>query len=106
MCVRCGNCCRGEGIVRLAEGEPEKIAAFLGVTTEEFVNAKTELALDRRGLVLKDDPETGDCIFFRGGDCEINDVKPRQCRGFPTEWNNEGWENICEGAKSRKQEGL
>ena len=35
-------------------------------------------------------------IFLDGIDCTIQAVKPRQCRGFPNEWNFAGWRKHCE----------
>jgi Fe-S-cluster containining protein len=97
QCRQCGNCCRPEGYVILAEGEPERIAAFLGMSTDEFMERYTRLTEDRQRLSLVEKPDHA-CIFLDDeSGCEINDVKPRQCRDFPYRWNFEGFEKICAG---------
>ena len=99
-CVMCGNCCRWSGYVRLREKEVDAIAEFLDMDVSDFIEQYTRLTDDRRGLSLteKDD---GSCIFFNEEEssCDINDVKPVQCRNFPYLWNFEGWENECEGGR-------
>ena len=53
-CQGCGACCRiPNGIVRVSESEISRIAAFLGMTDEEFIATETDVAPDRKGLVLK-----------------------------------------------------
>ena len=37
-CRRCGNCCKWHGYVRLKEHEIDKIAEFLKLELEEFLN--------------------------------------------------------------------
>ena len=99
-CRRCGTCCKWEGYVRLTENEIDLIADFLGLDVMEFTRKYTVLTEDRRNLSLieKDD---GSCIFYnatRPG-CDINAVKPLQCRNFPLIWNFPGWEQLCQGKK-------
>lgn len=99
-CLRCGACCRHPGEVRLREGEPEAIAAVLGMTVLEFTAAFTRLREDRRGLSLADGP--GDaCIFLEpaAAACRIQAAKPRQCRDFPSTWRYEDWEAVCPAAR-------
>ena len=81
----------------LAQGEPERIAEFLGLRLDTFMKRYTRLTEDRQrlSLVEKDDCS---CIFLDPeAGCEINDAKPRQCRDFPHHWNFEGFEDICAG---------
>ncbi len=99
-CVRCGACCRWQGYVRLKGEEIERIAGFLGITTQEFIDEYTYLTHDRKSLSLVDQ-EDGTCVFYRPGEppaCFIQDVKPEQCIGFPEKWAHEGWEDDCGGA--------
>ncbi len=62
-CLRCGNCCRHTGEVRLEKGEIETIAASLGIDAITFTSRYTRLRDDRRGLSLLDQPD-GSCIFL------------------------------------------
>ena len=96
-CARCGNCCRWHGWVRINDREIDGIAAFLGMTPEDFIDRHTVIAGDRRGLSLAE-RSNGECIFFKDGEissCLIDPVKPQQCRDFPDKWNFPGWEKEC-----------
>lgn len=100
-CLRCGECCRWAGCVKLASGEAEAIAAYLGIPEQRFFDEYTRIAPDRSCLALTERP-TGECIYLEiDGDgnscCLINPVKPRQCRDFPVVWNFPGWEKECRG---------
>lgn len=101
-CVRCGNCCRWSGPVRVSDEEIAKIAEFLQINEMDFIEQFTTLTHDRRGLTLLENSD-GSCIYLEetceGSGCKINPVKPKQCSDFPYKWNFSGWENECEGAK-------
>jgi len=94
LCERCTNCCRWPGDVKVSEKEITAIASFLKVEEAEFIGTHTRLRSDRRGLSLIDQPD-GSCIFLDGQDCQIQPVKPAQCRGFPNAWNFPGWREVC-----------
>lgn len=103
-CLRCGSCCRWPGCVKLAPGEAEAIAAYLGVPEAEFFEHYTRIAPDRSCLALTDLP-SGACIYLAETPeglsfCRINPVKPRQCREFPEHWNFPGWQECCEGGRA------
>ena len=85
-CQCCGNCCRWPGVVRLAEGESERIASALSISVEEFTERYTDLAPDRRGLVLKCHPDGACCFLTQDNLCMVNAVKPVQCASFPYTW--------------------
>ena len=54
VCLRCGACCRiKDGIVRVSDAEIARIAAFLGMDEADFIENETDVAPDRKGLVLK-----------------------------------------------------
>lgn len=94
-CLKCGNCCTIKGTVRLADGEADAIAVHLGVSVEVCVRDYTELSSDRHALILKDSND-GSCIFLQPDRlCRIDRVKPKQCLGFPSNWNYEGWKKVC-----------
>ena len=94
QCERCTNCCKWPGFVRLGEGEPEKIAAHLGINVHEFIQDYTELLPNRQALGIISRPNH-ECIFLEGRDCAIQAVKPKQCQGFPNTWNFAGWREVC-----------
>jgi len=99
VCLGCGNCCRPGGYVRLREGEAEAIAEFLGVGVGEFIQTQTRVTDDRRHLSLLENAD-GSCVFLTPDSrCEINPVKPAQCRGYPREWRTEILDAACAGRK-------
>ncbi|MBQ6247010.1 MAG: YkgJ family cysteine cluster protein [Kiritimatiellae bacterium] len=95
-CRRCGACCRiKDGIVRVSDAEIARIADFLGMTEAEFIDRETEVAPDRRGLILKSRPD-GACAWLSDDNlCRINPVKPDKCRTFPLEWVNSDSFKVC-----------
>lgn len=94
-CLRCGNCCRHAGEVRLIDGEAESIATALAMPPTEFTSRYTRLREDRRGLSLLDHPD-GSCIFLSPAClCLIQSAKPKQCRDFPRSWKYENLSAIC-----------
>lgn len=94
-CDRCTACCRWPGQVRLTGVEIGRMAAFLGMTEDEFIQRHTRLDRARTGLALSDRAD-GSCTFLEGKDCQINAVKPEQCRGFPNLWNFPGFKEMCQ----------
>lgn len=98
-CQRCGNCCRWPGDVRVTEAEVVRIADFLQMPQEVFVQECTRLNANRTGLSIIDKPD-GSCLFLEGVNvCRIQPVKPAQCAGFPNEWNFPGWREVCEAVE-------
>lgn len=100
-CQCCGACCRiPNGIVRVSEAEIARIADYLGMSEQTFIDRETELAPDRRGLILKSRP-TGACVYLTEDNlCQINPVKPDKCRTFPFEWVNPDSQHICPGLRA------
>jgi Fe-S-cluster containining protein len=98
LCERCTNCCRWPGDVKVSDSEISAIASFLKIKQDLFIEKYTRLRSDRRGLSLIDQPD-GACIFLDGQDCQIQSVKPDQCRGFPNAWNFPGWRDICQATE-------
>jgi hypothetical protein len=93
-CVRCTECCRWPGQVKLSEDEIARMASYLGLPEFDFIQQYTRLRDDRHGLALQDKPN-GECILLHGRDCAVQAVKPQQCRDFPNGWNFPGFEKIC-----------
>ena len=95
-CRMCGACCRiKDGIVRVSDAEIARIAAFLGMGEAEFIKYETEVAPDRKSLVLKSRPD-GSCAYLTEENiCRINPVKPDKCQTFPFEWTNPDSAEVC-----------
>lgn len=104
QCQRCTNCCRWPGVVKLGEGEAERLAEYLGVSLDELVNEYCDLLPNRKGLGLKSRPND-ECIFLHDDNCLVQEVKPEQCRGFPNRWNFPGWRKVCEAVPVKLTEG-
>ena len=90
-----------EGPVRVSEEEIEKIALFLNIPLEKFIDEHTVLAPDRKSLSLKEASD-GSCVYYdrNAHACILQSVKPAQCKAFPFHWNFPGWEKECEGGKA------
>lgn len=80
--------------MRVNDSEISAAARFLAISPDEFRNRYTRLVDNRSVLSLTEKPD-GSCIFLRGNDCIIHDVKPGQCRDFPNAWNFAGFEELC-----------
>ena len=95
-CRCCGECCRiKDGIVRVSDAEVARIATFLGMSEGDFIERETELAPDRKSLMLKSLPD-GSCAYLTADNhCRINPVKPDKCRTFPFEWTNPDSDTVC-----------
>lgn len=95
-CRECGACCRiKNGIVRVSDTEIRRIAEYLGMDDLEFIDTQTEVAPDRKGLVLKSQ-NNGACVFLTAENrCRIHAVKPDKCRTFPFDWMNSDSASIC-----------
>ena len=100
ICRQCGACCRiKDGIVRVSDAEVARIAAFLGMAEQDFIDRETEIAPDRRGLILRSRPD-GACAWLAEDNlCRIHLVKPGKCRTFPYEWTNADSAEICPGLR-------
>jgi uncharacterized protein len=105
-CRMCGNCCRGEGYVRITPAEAASIASHLGMTTDEFVvrfAQRPEIHEHAEAgdwwLVDKAAPNP-ECVFLEGDRCRIDAVKPQHCRDFPMRWRTRNAQEYCEGMKS------
>jgi uncharacterized protein len=95
QCQRCTNCCRWPGFVKVDHADIAALARFLAMSEHDFIQRYTRLRPQRNGLALLD-KQNGECIFLNGRDCAVQPVKPKQCKGFPNEWNFPGWREVCE----------
>jgi uncharacterized protein len=96
QCTQCGTCCTGEpGIVYIDQDEADKIASFLEISVQVFI----ERMLDpfRDGFTARE-AEQGRCIFYENG-CVIYPVRPIQCVTFPFWFQNmrsiSAWDDAC-----------
>jgi Fe-S-cluster containining protein len=80
-CKQCGACCYGEGGVPVESGEIERIAGFLALTPESFIQKYCQEKHGRLYIVSGAD---GFCVLYdaRKG-CRIHPVKPRPCSLWP-----------------------
>jgi uncharacterized protein len=80
-CVTCGECCYGEGGIFLEKGEPDRIAGYLGVSSEVFVSESCEKSHGK--LYIRTGPD-GYCLFYdKEKSCLIHPVKPDRCCLWP-----------------------
>ena len=82
-CQQCGNCCKGDGLVRITRQDAKEIAAFLGISVQKFYCHYTFRMNDEYWLWDKGDKE---CIFLNQNRCTIHEAKPLQCRDYPKKW--------------------
>lgn len=94
QCDRCTACCKWPGDVKVEDDEIGAIASFLGIEFYDFVKDHTRLRTNRGGLSLLE-KENDECAWLDGDSCRLQNVKPRQCRGFPNQWNFTGWQKEC-----------
>jgi uncharacterized protein len=104
-CKRCGWCCTGEGYVNVMNSECKRIAEYLGLPLDQFLEQYTrhEPGFERW---LIDSPEQGIPCIFLGRDaeglalCKIDAVKPDQCRDFPSKWRRDDAIGNCKGLEA------
>jgi len=86
-CLGCGNCCAGpgEGYIWITKPEIARLAAFLGLTTDEL--RRKYLASVGPRTTIVEHQRTKDCIFLtdtpEGRGCAVYRVRPNQCRTWP-----------------------
>jgi Fe-S-cluster containining protein len=93
-CQRCTACCRWPGQVKLSGPEIAALAKFKKMTEDAFIQDHTRLNTDRSGLALRDKPN-GEYLFLDGDHCSFQEVKPQQCRDFPSLWRFPGFQKSC-----------
>lgn len=110
-CLRCGNCCRGDGFVSLSEEDVARAAAYLEIGELEFLEEYCQPFTGEYPALLKDqDDEEQSCIFLtqdlKSGiyGCQIHKAKPQQCADFPFTWRPRNIRDFCDGF--RAAEGL
>jgi uncharacterized protein len=110
-CHRCGNCCKGDGLVHFGPAEADAMAACLAMKRADFIK-KYGIRVKENYWMLRDKlieipggkPELW-CIFLElGADglygCSVNTGKPRQCATFPAKWRNSDSVRTCAGLRA------
>ena len=77
----------------MSAAEAVRIAAFMNLSEQEFIDSHTLLRKDRKGLALKERSDHS-CAFLEGNACVIQVVKPAQCLEFPNRWVNLLWGKV------------
>jgi len=78
QCRRCGNCCRGEGVVLVTRAEVDAIAALLGRSVGGAVDECIAPTASGTGIGVADRAD-GACAFIDSDNrCRIHAVRPRQ----------------------------
>ena len=106
-CIRCGVCCTGAGFVNIGPDECARIADFLGLPLQEFIDQYTRHEPGYERWLIDGEGPDEPCVFLeRDADglagCRIQgDAKPVQCSTFPMKWRIRGFEKWC-GAFQKK----
>jgi len=102
----CGNCCRGEGYVRVTPQDVAAMASLLGMTTDGFCAKFTRTpdypdhaAVGDLWLIDKPGPEQ-ECVMLERNRCRVHEAKPVQCVGFPLKWRTPDIMDYCVGMQS------
>lgn len=104
-CLGCGACCRiPNGIVRVSDAEISRIAGYLGMPEQVFIAEETDVAPDRRGLVLKSRADNSCVWLTEDNRCRIHPVKPDKCKSFPYDWTNADSYEVCPGLRALSAE--
>ena len=104
-CLGCGACCRiPNGIVRVSDVEISRIAGYLGMPEQMFIAEETDVAPDRRGLVLKSRADNSCVWLTEDNRCRIHPVKPDKCKSFPYDWTNADSGEVCPALRALSAE--
>lgn len=86
-CLQCASCCKNSSPV-FNRTDISRIAAFLGMKPSEL--EQKHLRADEDGDFV---PKSRPCPFLLDNNhCEVYEVRPKSCRGFPHTDNPEAWE--------------
>lgn len=107
-CKRCGRCCTGEGYVNIGPEECRRIAEYLEISLEEFLDKYTVYREGYDRWLIDGEGEEQPCIFLEYDEnglsaCRIQgEAKPEQCKTFPMKWRIPGFQNWCAAFKEEK----
>jgi Fe-S-cluster containining protein len=77
-CRTCANCCRSQHPT-FSRPEVQRIAAYLGITTEELRRRYLTSDADSGKYITRELP----CPFLEDNLCIIYEVRPAVCAGYP-----------------------
>ncbi len=104
-CLRCGTCCQGEGHIWLTYDEIDRIADYLKLTRDDFLEQFTRQVPSLSKTALQDQDDAAmSCIFLTSEGCRIHAVKPKQCATFPMTWTREDALQICRALQQQERE--
>lgn len=104
-CTGCGRCCSGApGYVWVSEEEINEMATHLKMDLDQFVKKYIRIVGDRVSLIERRLGPDFECVFLKGKQCMIYEVRPKQCKTFPW-WpqnleSKKAWDEValeCEG---------
>lgn len=94
-CLQCGNCCKTASPI-FNKTDVARIAAAMGIKPSELET--TYLVADPEGDLV---PKTMPCPFLNGDNtCQVYEVRPKSCRGFPHTNHRDSWERHALLAKN------
>ena len=100
-CTCCGECCQGYGGTVIGDADIKKIARFLDMDRNRFLE---KYCVNSRNGWMIAQREDGFCHFVKDKRCSIHPVKPRICRAWPylesllTDPSNwEAMSSVCPG---------
>lgn len=105
QCHRCGNCCKGDGVVKFGRREAGRMAKHLGMSRTAFIERYAVSVAPATWWLRDQDNEEQWCIFLRRDadglyGCEVNEAKPDQCGSFPARWRNGDSYEDCAGLRA------
>ena len=80
VCKMCGHCCHGEGGIVVSQKEQERIADFLRIPVQTFLDKHTVIRGNKHVIRTG---HTGFCVFFGEKGCSVHAVKPDICLAWP-----------------------
>jgi len=89
----CTRCCTQEGWIWLSAEDVPRLAAFRGMSTDEF--QRVYVYSTKHTIRLR--MHKGKCPFLEAEGCSVHPAKPTQCRAFPF------WPEILEDKKELKE---
>jgi Fe-S-cluster containining protein len=77
-CLRCGDCCRKRGEIRLTKYELQKISKTQKTSYKKMKEELRVLPLGDGTFRLRQP-----CRFIENNSCSVYQVRPASCRGYP-----------------------
>ncbi|WP_456325329.1 YkgJ family cysteine cluster protein [Desulfonauticus submarinus] len=84
VCKMCGECCKGEGGIRVTLPEIETMARYLKINKEEFI--KNYCKYQNGHYYIREKEVNGEkvCVFLQeNGGCAVHPCKPLPCKLWP-----------------------